>query len=530
MLHTLLNTPCQTISPPSTSEPSSTILRHQTKSNLLQVDVRQLALMEDLRQAIDPLLLSFPITTPFDLWTWLEPAFVPLTLSRAATLGSPIIKDTLYQELNEFVNWQFVPDGRRVFESCKKNLGKEDPRNRRVDQLEGAIRTLMDGIHTVISTQNDYLAERRKCIEAIVKYAILAVSKLSEEQFLDGIEEIFISTGDKRILTIDDGTRVVAIEMDVSEVERLFEKRSSYNDELVYPFSSTSEITSNIEGPFCHICREYKPDLGKCTAKLHGFYSDGVSKCHRRYCYDCLKLYNYPLPSPTHWYCPVCSKICTCDRCVRLVYIENIKSFLIGLGKEIPSIAKPEGIFIEPFSDFLTQFPTSHFAVNSNSNSTQTPRRILNFADSNSPKLETDLETPLTIDFLTSHPPTRIKEMERSAHLLKILKSIKDQQNLRLTVLRDSLKEYSDALSNHLGTVKKVGSSGKQIDKILSDLPEISFTISSNEEGEGNNPDYVTAENPQRIFRYLKLLDSLTGRRTAPLIMNPKLAKKPRNK
>jgi hypothetical protein len=206
------------------------------------------------------------------------------------------------------------------------------------------------------------------------------LQSLQREQLLDSIEELH-RCGSRVAVVVDDGDRVRCWHADEEDIVALLQERDASlgaseteSVQFKYPFSAKTGACPRLPqvGPFCHICRQPKQNLVQCSGKLTQFYlsSDSVkSTCHRKFCLDCLTAYNWPKPAAitADYKCPICAKLCTCDRCVRNVFLRVIKQFIAGLsGKSVALDVKlsPGSAYVESvFEFFAIVGQTTAFAV-----------------------------------------------------------------------------------------------------------------------------------------------------------------------
>jgi hypothetical protein len=209
------------------------------------------------------------------------------------------------------------------------------------------------------------------------------IRTIEREQLLDSIEEVHGTEDDKIAVIVDEIEKVKCIVLETpSELINLLTERDTRigtpqieSVHFSYPFSSVDAPKLPQIGPFCHICRQRKPDMPKCTNKLSAQFPPWSATektiCHRRFCNDCLTVYTWPKPveidtaKPSTWKCPICQKLCTCDRCVRNVFLRCLKGFCQNM--KLTPIADPPpapcpGFFeiVGPFSQFSADsvFPT----------------------------------------------------------------------------------------------------------------------------------------------------------------------------
>ena len=253
--------------------------------------------------------------------------------------------------------------------------------------------TALDDVNRSIA--NEYLAKLAKWISGGVQNVEQLIRKknsevmflanycesvllkqIEKEQFLDSIEEIFYHGQDNNgfAMMVDDAEKIkcyfVSSKSDLKSI--LSERDSTVGTSQIesvhfaYPFSANDDDLFRSmphTGPFCHVCRRRKPqeEFAKCTNKIAAMESVLKTNCHRRFCNDCLNAYNWPKPPPStasaataaataaQWKCPICSKLCTCDRCVRNVFIRSLKNFV--------SCTKSAGTMSDHSSEPVIPFP-----------------------------------------------------------------------------------------------------------------------------------------------------------------------------
>jgi hypothetical protein len=316
------------------------------------------------------------IKSPNDYWTFLEPLFsialssnmIPATFPLPDYVGETKTVLSSRQTYPAY-QWQwavedcldlshFSPeDAQRIKDEVMRKLPRDNapvgsPFPLISDELKKSVSSL-DEINRSISS--DFLLKLRKWVSATESSEPLIRKKNSEilflanfceslllqqierEQFLDSIEEVH-SYGDQYAVIVDDAERVKLYYMSESDLTSVLVERDSTiggpqieSAQFSYPFDASTVLQSVPQiGAFCHVCRRRKSEeeMPKCTNKISPM-DFAKTNCHRRFCNDCLTAYNWPKPLVnTQWKCPICSKLCTCDRCVRNVFIRSLKNFV----------------------------------------------------------------------------------------------------------------------------------------------------------------------------------------------------------
>ena len=362
-------------------------------------DIRGLSLSTDLRD----FLIKFPklvpsadeVKNPFDYWSFVEPVFTPALRSSMIPEGGHFPIPPVVAEAREAsktpqpaaYHWQWavedcinpgvlteaeLADVTASLPNCKscavalsthpsvsedlvRVLAGIDEVNRAAGEGLNKIRKWMKSVE-----KSDFSRIRNSSLIALLNYAQVLLVQLQRDQFLDSIEELHSAGGPDRVLVVvDDVEKVRAFSITESAVcdvlterDKTLEAPQTESVHFQYPFSvrgggGCPRLPQL--GPFCHICRQAKPNLAKCTGKIAHFFDSIDSKdlrtcCHRRFCLDCLTAYNWPKPDPAvpSFKCPICAKLCTCDRCVRNVFLRSIRAFITGLtGTAIASPADP---------------------------------------------------------------------------------------------------------------------------------------------------------------------------------------------
>ena len=333
------------------------------------------------------------IKSPNDYWTFLEPLFSVALASNMIPQNFPLpdfvseTKSVLSsRQAYPAYHWQWAVEDAvdlshlpsEEADSIRAHVLGQLPRDVAVvpsnfpiisDELKKSLSAL-DEINKSISA--DFLAKLRKWVSAIEGSEPLIRKKNSEilflahfcesvllqqierEQFLDSIEEVH-EDGDDLAVIVDDAERVRCYRISEQEIVSVLTERDSTvgasqieSVQFSYPFNGSNCLESMPQiGPFCHVCRRRKPDddMPKCTNKISPM--DLVkTTCHRRFCNDCLTMYNWPKPVPnTLWKCPICTKLCTCDRCVRNVFIRSLRNFVSATKGSVDSAQAPAVTF-----------------------------------------------------------------------------------------------------------------------------------------------------------------------------------------
>ena len=321
------------------------------------------------------------IKSPNDYWTFLEPLFSVALSSNMVPVNFPLpefvseTKSVLSsRKTYPAYHWQWAIEdavdlshfSTEEAQSIRDTILSQLPRDVPVvpstfpiiaDELNKSL-SLLDEINKSVSVE--FLAKLRKWISAIENSEPLIRKKNSEilflanfcesvllvqierEQFLDSIEEVHEAQDNSLAVIVDDAERVKCYSISQEDLISILAERDSTvgasqieSALFSYPFTGADLLGSKTRrlpqiGPFCHVCRRRKSDdeMPKCTNKISPM--DLVkTNCHRRFCNDCLTAYNWPKPVPnTQWKCPICSKLCTCDRCVRNVFIRSLRNFV----------------------------------------------------------------------------------------------------------------------------------------------------------------------------------------------------------
>ena len=339
------------------SDPASTVSSVPSSPEEIfspKMDIRHLSLSRDLRE----FLIHYPkliplcedIKSPFDYWAFLEPVFSPplsASFFSNPSLSLPPSEDT--STMHAPYHWQWA------LEDCIDTseltdiereliLKKISPRNS-ISNIQESIRSTHEFLAHTNASLNEHLLKLQKSISSLeksdlqnfkAKFQSLSsmfqiserlILKLQREQILDSIEQIQLDDEGRIILIIDDGETVAGFTVD--DLSILDERDKTMQPEMEthsiqYPFNSKSKLPQI--GPFCHICRQPVPESNPCSHKK----SATAAVCPRRFCNECLVAYNWPQATPetrATWKCAICLKLCTCDRCVRAVFIKSLTAF-----------------------------------------------------------------------------------------------------------------------------------------------------------------------------------------------------------
>ena len=523
--------------PPSTPVVSSSAaLRHQNLSSR-NADIRAVCLRSRYAELLPSLLehqkSADEIKSPYDFWNYVEPMFVPLHVSLFGGSATP----ALLQEakmiaaqpeashyswvwaLEECIDWhaihritgnknalaesvhQLLPRPERnsgnfksiaeLHSSARLNLAETRASN---EALLGAIRS---AISLTQKSEIEIGLQRKKTMGVLIDFAVALHRKLEQEQCVESIEEVHVLPGDSIVMIFDDGCKVRASLLSRDEGDRLL---GSWTSEHPLPFSDCSATQL---GPLCHICRQRSPDMPKCHGKVSCFFeAQGIlssdeglhRRCHRRYCLECLRTYDWPMPPPSggNWNCPVCSKICTCDRCVRNVYLASTEGFANGFGREVPITRRPGKEL--SFEEFKEMAANSHVLSTKISSPSKKPKIKLEGSvvsgGSNAVSIDSleDLVTPQT---------SRVREQERHQAVLRVLVKTKAGLIKRIGNYRSSLKAEEMELARLQAEIGQVG--GESADAFLNAVfPSVSVH-------EISDSDLPQASEYQRLVNGLAL-------------------------
>ena len=481
--------------PPSTPVvSSSSVLRHQAMLGRGS-DLRSVCLRESLAEIFPELNVKSAdeVKTPYDYWSYVEAVFLPLRSSMfpSQSASVPVLQEakligsqpeqphySWVWSLEDCIDWSQLSriDGARgaaesVWRSLPRpsnpdaflpsHLAKSKIKNS-VCETHASVRTalneqrvanesLLEALRRVVflwqSSESDNSTKRSKCLQVLANYSASTYERLFKEQIFESVEEIFEISGqtdkvteiDKKsfLLVFDDCEKVRASTMSESEKNEFLDERNK----ILPLISETKFPLLGSGGPACHICRQKVEEMPKCGGKLQSFFQgiepenqSGLNrKCHRRYCLECLRLYNWPLPTSNgNFTCPVCAKICTCDRCVRNVYINSTSSFAIGCGKTISKSERP-GRPVS-FDEFTQLAPNSHFLSTKPASPIKKLKREIS-------TVESAPEVFATLDELLTAQSSRVREAERQVALNKAINKYKAVVKKRIDQVKNLLKE-----------------------------------------------------------------------------------------
>ena len=341
-------------------------------------DIRGVSLKSSLTEFLTKTAAILPtaedVKNPFDFWSFMEPVFS--TGLRATMIPEsgilplpPSVTEARDLSVHPHYSWTWA------MEDCI-DLSKMTPEE--ISDLKNSFPVLQDNenqIHqelerTLIAVDEstklasvslaklhkwlkqfektgDFSKLKNASLTALLASAESLIVQLQRDQLLDSIEELHRVDEDIVGIVIDDAERVRCYTTSPDDLFNILTERDDTLEgpqaeavQYKYPFAARSRLPQI--GPFCHICRQAKPNLARCTNKLSQFYGDAKefkAACHRRFCIDCLVAYNWPKPeaNSTSYKCPICAKLCTCDRCVRNVFLKSIKTFISGLKCESSS-------------------------------------------------------------------------------------------------------------------------------------------------------------------------------------------------
>ena len=348
------------------------------------------------------------VKTPFDYWSFIETVFSPglrasLIPDNGQLATPPIVteaRDTVSKSFPHY-SWSWaVEDCLNLDQLSPAEIGKIkasipvlDDRFSQVsmdlaaslaavDKTSKEAAELMAKLNKWLkqTEKSEFAKLRTTSLSALLAFAETLIVELQHTQLLDSIEELHrVDTNDQNqqaAVVIDDGERVRCYLTSCENVAALLQERDSILEgpqtesvQYKYPFSARQGgACPRLPqlGPFCHMCRQAKQNMAKCTNKLTQFYGDSKdgfkSVCHRRFCQECLVAYSWPKPDvPQQYKCPLCAKLCTCDRCVRNVFLKSVRMFITGLRAESatnqtteapPLIA--DAVFVKSVYDFFT--------------------------------------------------------------------------------------------------------------------------------------------------------------------------------
>jgi len=425
--------------------PSGTTSGFSTPPATDQRDIRGVSVSGDVRE----FFIRYPklvpsadeVKTAFDYWAFVDPVFTPSLkpsmIPEDFKFPTPaIVTEALENVKNPtqpLYHWQWALEDcvelSLLSDSEKKELMASLPAASGDTDLvcQDLLRTLHQ-IDEVSKSTTDPLSKLRKWIKsceakdfsklrnssllALAGYAELLHKQLLREQLLDSIEEIHAMVTPSTVsvlLVVDDIEKVKSYILSENSVVDLLKERSEIlgspkteSTAFSYPFGLRGDSLCPRRpqlGPYCHICRQAKPNLAKCLNRLTCFYSapdckDLKTMCHRKFCMDCLAAYNWPQPGGDsgtaqtassgatankvdNYKCPVCAKLCTCDRCVRNVFLKSISSFITGMRGQPPPHAvsvsgDAQGIdSVYQFYSLISQY--SAFSHSSNLTTPESP-------------------------------------------------------------------------------------------------------------------------------------------------------------
>jgi hypothetical protein len=340
----------------------------------LPKDVRGVALKNSLSEVLSRMAAIVPcaedVKNPFDYWSFVEPIFSPALrpslIPESGIFSTPL---TVPGDQSIHYTWTWAMEDcldlskltASEIEAIKAALpvvdGMENSQvnlelartTQALDETTKQAATLLQKLHKwlrQLEKMGDFSKTRNASLTALMTSAERILVQLQKEQLLDSIEELHNDGEGHVAVVIDDADRVRCYRTSSSDVVSILQERDATLEgpqaesiQYKYPFASKTGACPRLPqlGPFCHICRQSKPAMARCTNKLSIFYGDVKdfkAVCHRRYCIDCLVAYNWPKPAPeasANYKCPICAKLCTCDRCVRNVFLKSMRTFIAGL-------------------------------------------------------------------------------------------------------------------------------------------------------------------------------------------------------
>jgi len=361
---------------------SSSSLASTVPATSVGMDIRGVSLSNDLVEFLSKFSSLAPaadeLKNPFEYWAFVESVFFPS------------LRSSLIPEPGSFASPQSVEEGRNIssqqdsfphyswawaLEDCVDTSLLSDEEK---DKINSILKSPLDSTCQVTSDllyslnavdeatrtagtgllklrkwikeleKSDFTKLRNSSLQSLLLFAESLLQRLQKEQMLDGIEELH-RCGDSQIaVVIDDIEKVKCFLLPLHEAADVLLQRDSSLEspqtesvQFSFPFTIRAGLIPRLPqlGPYCHICRQAKSNLARCTQRISSFFNSADSKdlkclCPRKFCIDCLVAYNWPKPgeSGKHEYkCPICAKLCTCDRCVRNVFLRVIRSFVSGL-------------------------------------------------------------------------------------------------------------------------------------------------------------------------------------------------------
>lgn len=376
-------------------------------------DIRGLSLSSDMVEFLSKYASLAPsadeVKNPFEYWAFVEPIFFPglrsSLIPENGLFSPPFVVEQARSEVVVVATTKMIPmyQWTWAFEDCieRSALSAEEideiqsqlgffsqEKNFAFNQVHSDLVASIQAVDESTKIVSESLLKLRKWIKQIEKSdftklrnssltnllanAESTLKQLQRHQLLDSIEELHHTKNvDEIAMVVDEIEKIKCFILSPSEAAALLIERDAALESpqtesvhFAYPFTARGESIPRLPqlGPFCHICRQIKSNLVRCNQKIPNFFNSTDSKdvkycCPRRFCQDCLIAYNWPRPGDTkpEYKCPICSKLCTCDRCVRNVFIRVIKSFVTGLGGVLPSAssdAPPRPV--ESVYEFLT--------------------------------------------------------------------------------------------------------------------------------------------------------------------------------
>jgi hypothetical protein len=365
-------------------------------------DPRGIALKCSLIEILTKMAQIIPsaedVKNPFDFWSFMEPVFSPgLRASMIPETGilplpPPVeeAKEICSQSFPHYT-WSWALEDcvnlsamtAEEIEELKNALPVVPDKDAQVNQeLERTLLAVDESTKLASASliklhkqlrqfekNGDFSKLKNASLSALLSSSEILIVQLQRDQLLDSVEEVHRIDDQSVGVVIDDAERVRCYTTTVEDIVAILEERDSTLEgpqaesiQYKYPFAARSRFPQI--GPFCHICRQAKPQMAKCTNKLSQFYGEAKefkSVCHRRYCIDCLVAYNWPKPDPavSTYKCPICAKLCTCDRCVRNVFLKSIRQFICGLkcesstsANEAPKLSE-QATYVTGVKDFF---------------------------------------------------------------------------------------------------------------------------------------------------------------------------------